>query len=209
MTEVEQVAAVLQQQFGHVQPRAIYGWSNSALNVLDCVLSLNRQYNRFVLPRVTQFAQKHPAIHELAQLRTLIAEYATPLDFSKVELNYNDARRAQVLVNVIEYLLEVQLEHEGRNEMERLASWAIQARPADYVLVGIPGFGLAGFQYLRMLFGAQTTKPDVHIIRFVSAIIGRRATAVQALYLLERAAKRTGLPLREVDGAIWQERARK
>ena len=30
-------------------------------------------------------------------------------------------------------------------------------------MVGVRGFGLAGFQYMRMLFGAQTAKPDIHI----------------------------------------------
>jgi hypothetical protein len=67
-----------------------------------------------------------------------------------------------------------------------MAAWA---GPGDYLSVAARGFGLAGFQYLRMLFGAQTTKPDIHIIRFVSTIIGRKVTDVQALYLLERTAK--------------------
>lgn len=59
-----------------------------------------------------------------------------------------------------------------------------------------------------MLFGAQTTKPDVHIVRFVSEIVGRKVSDVQALYLLERAAVRTGLPVRDLDVAIWEASAR-
>ena len=60
-----------------------------------------------------------------------------------------------------------------------------------------------------MLLGAQTTKPDVHIIRFFSNIVGRKVTDVQALYLLDRAAKRAGLPIRELDIAIWEKSARR
>jgi hypothetical protein len=73
----------------------------------------------------------------------------------------------------------------------------------------VPGFGLGGFQYLRMLFGAQTTKPDVHIIRFVSEAIGRKIADIKALYLLERAAKQAGLPIRELDITIWETGARR
>jgi hypothetical protein len=59
-----------------------------------------------------------------------------------------------------------------------------------------------------MLFGAQTTKPDVHIRNFVSEVIGRKVNDQLALALLEQAAANANLPLREVDGAIWRERAR-
>jgi hypothetical protein len=66
-----------------------------------------------------------------------------------------------------------------------------------------------GFQHLRMLFGAQTTKPDVHIRNFVSEVIGRKVNDYTALALLEQASAQTNLPLHEVDGAIWSERGRK
>ena len=89
-----------------------------------------------------------------------------------------------------------------------MENWAEWTRPGDYLAVGVKGFGLAGFQYLRMLFGAQTTKPDIHIMRFVAEHIGRPVTDIQALYLLEKAARLAGLPLRELDAAIWESRAR-
>jgi hypothetical protein len=138
----------------------------------------------------------------------LITRYDTALDFSRAELDYKDQRRAGTLLGVVDYLLDAQHEHEGPTEAERLERWAAWARPGDYLAIGVPGFGLAGFQYLRMLFGAQTTKPDVHIIRFVSEAVGRKVTDVQALYLLERAAKRSGLRIRELDAAIWERSAR-
>jgi hypothetical protein len=82
-----------------------YGWYNPALDVIDCVLSLNRKYKAFVLPRVYAFQEKHPGIINILQLRELIASYPTPLEFSINELNYNDAGRAQILIGVVEYLL--------------------------------------------------------------------------------------------------------
>jgi hypothetical protein len=50
----------------------------------------------------------------------------------------------------------------------------MSVRPGDSYFLGIKGFKLSGFQYLRMLFGAQTTKPDVHIVKFISEIVGRK-----------------------------------
>lgn len=209
MTDAQRLADVLAARYGHVKPIEGYGWQPHVLNVISCVLSLFRRYDPFVVPRVEAFLTAHPEVLTLDELRTLIASYSTPADFSRIELRYDDGRRADTLLGVADYLLDVQSEHEGMTERQRLESWAHWARPGDYLSVGVKGFGLAGFQYLRMLYGAQTTKPDVHIIRFVSDELGRPVVDdVQALYLMERAAPLAQLPLREVDGLIWEERAR-
>lgn len=94
------------------------------------------------------------------------------------------------------------------SEWERLQSWAREVRPSDYTLIDVKGLGLAGFQYLRMLFGVQTTKPDRHILAFVSETVGRAVDPPSPVTLLEEAAKRAGILLREADGALWAERAR-
>jgi len=78
----------------------------------------------------------------------------------------------------------------------------------DLLRDGIYGFGLSGFQYLRMLFGADTTKPDRHIRSFVEKCIGAQVSDWRALQLMEHAAKRVGRSLREVDHAIWESYAR-
>lgn len=210
MSELDHLVVELRKRFSNLPSPSDAIWAQSpAAKVIDCVLSLNRHYDRVVLPRVQRFARNHPDIVELSQLRALITQYATPLEFCKAELNYNDERRAKTLLGVIDYLLDAELEHEGRAETDRLGQWATWARPGDYLAVDVPGFGLAGFQYLRMLFGAQTTKPDVHIIRFVSEAIGRKIADIKALYLLERAAKQADLPIRELDITIWETGARR
>ena len=208
MTDVDRLAEVLRVQFGHVQASATWGWPEPARNVVDCVLSLNRRYDSFVTPRLDSFTRRRPRLYSLSELRSLIGQYESPLHFSIAELNYNHEARAQTLVGVVDYLLRVQPQYEGDDERQRLHQWAVTVKPADYLSVGVHGFGLAGFQYLRMLFDAQTTKPAVHIIRFVSEAIDRRVNDVQALTLLEEAARRADLPIRDVDHAIWQKGAR-
>jgi hypothetical protein len=188
-------------------PETDYAWRNTPLNVLDCVLSLNRHYDSFCFPRVEQFGTAHPEVDTLDALRRLIREYDSPNAFSIAELDYNHAERAQTLLEVTEFLIKTLPSYPGSTEMERAERWAVAARPADYAKLGIRGFGLAGFQYLRMLLGAQTTKPDTHICRFVESAVGRRVSATEALALLEAASKRTGHPLRELDYAIWEDAA--
>ncbi len=209
MNEVDTLAAALRSRFGHVALREDYGWpQNPVLSLIDCVLSLNRRYDTFALPRVQAFAKRRPEIIELAHLAEMLNSYPEVGAFSVQELNYNHADRERVLRGVLAYLLTAQADHAGISEWDRLRTWAVSVTPKDQVTVGVKGFALSGFQYLRMLLGAQTTKPDVHIMRFVSQTLGRRVNDWQALELLEAASARAGLLLREVDGAIWEAGAR-
>ena len=206
--DIDLVAEAISKKYSKVKIRSHYGWEVPALNTLDCVLSLNRRYDSFVVPRITAFKDNNSNVKTLEDLKILQGNYRSTKDFIIAHLNYNDIDRARILSEVIDYLLFEQTEYRGKTQYERLRNWAHSVRPGDAYFTGIKGFGLSGFQYLRMLFGVQTTKPDVHIKNFVSVLIGRKVNDVTSLVILERAAKKSNLPLREVDGAIWKERAR-
>lgn len=174
------------------------------LKVIDCVLSLNRPYDSVVAPRVNAFAETRPDIRTCAELRdAMLAD--TPEAFLRDHLSTRDARRAATLLGVVEFAIDAQArfqQHEG--EEQRLHAWAIDARPGDYLAVGVRGFGLAGFQYLRLLFGADTVKPDRHIIKYVSEAAGRAVSDVEALYAMERAAELGGFSAAWLDHEIWK-----
>ena len=180
-----------------------------AVKVIDCVLSLNRKYDTFVVPRLKTFMSNHPEIQRVAELAKLMANYPTPHAFVQQELDYNHEDRAKTLDSVVKYLCTV---IDGaktlEQEKEELTQWAIESKPHGYQTLRIKGFGIAGFQYLRMLFGADTTKPDVHIIRFLSDILNRTVSDIESLLLLEAASKREGLSVRAVDSYIWKRGAR-
>jgi hypothetical protein len=210
LNDVDALAKLLKARFASVAVRHDYGWpENSALCVLDCGLSLNRRYDKVVYPRVLVFSQRYPEVVELTHLQELLNQYPQAGGFCSERLNYNDTRREKTLRGVVEHLLAVQARHPGESEWERLQAWAASVHPRDYKTVTVRGFALSGFQYMRMLLGVQTTKPDVHVIRFVSKAVGHKVNDVAALTLLEAAAEKAGLPLREVDGAIWNAGARK
>ncbi len=182
--------------------RKKYGWRSEALNVLDAVLSLMRQYDNFAFPRVEAFAERNRSVRTVEGLSALMQSYSSPLAFSHSELNYNDAKRAKVLAGVVKSLCRFKEEHGS------LKKWARQVGPRDYRMIGVKGFGPAGFQYLRMLFGVQTAKPDIYIRRFVSRAVRRKVTVMKALELFEAAGKALNWPVREVDGVIWAKYAR-
>ncbi len=205
LNKLTKALATLEVDTGGFKDRPNFGWGCPALNVLDCVLSLRTNYNRVVLPRIRAFATACPHVRDLADLQEQMSRCESPLDFFQRELNFNSARKSEIVAGVTSYLLTIQKAYDGATEYERLAAWAQSAEPHEAYQVGVHGFGLAGFQYLRMLFGAQTTKPDMHIRAFVAKIIGRPVTDWEAMTLLDKAAQVGGFPLRDVDGAIWKE----
>ena len=199
---------ILPQAAG-TEASADYGYNEAtAVAVIDCVLSLNRKYDAFVVPRLETFMNRHPEIRKIGELAQLIDSYPTPLDFSIEELNYRDENRARILREVVQFVCTIVQEVPAVSEEEVLKEWALGAKPHECETLDIRGFKVAGFQYLRILFGADTTKPDVHIIGFIADALNRKVSAYEALALLEAAAPRLGLSVRAVDAAIWRSRAR-
>ena len=210
-SDIAAVAARLEQIAPDIPATVTAGpeWSHPpAVKIIDCVLSLNRNYDRFLAPRLKIFMKNHPNTQRVVELANLIDSYPTPHAFVKQELNYNHEDRARILHSVVSYVRIIVEKAPIAAEEETLKKWAIQAKPQDYRMLNIKGFALAGFQYLRMLFGAQTAKPDKYIIEFVSDILNRKVSDVKSLFLLEIASERAGLSVRAVDNFIWKSGAR-
>jgi hypothetical protein len=138
----------------------------------------------------------------------LIDQFSTPADFVRDVLDYDHPDRARILKAVVAFALKIIGDKSERTEISRLEQWAKSASPQDHVALGISGFAIAGFQYLRMLFGANTTKPDTHIRGYVAEAVGHGVSDLEALKLLEAAAERQAIVLRDVDTNIWEIRAR-
>lgn len=193
-------------------PRAPQAGARSlttAAKIIDCVLSLRKHYNAVVVPRVTGFMKQNPQTRTCEDLRILVGTYATPVDFMNLCLRMNSPKKADMIVGIVEHLLDAQRRFDGPTEEERLAQWATFMRPTDYLLLDVPNFKLAGFQYLRMHFGADTLKPDVYILKYVERCLGRPITGrpareVQAVFALERACTLLGRTARSVDTSIWE-----
>ena len=180
----------------------------TAIKVIDCVLSLRRSYDKFVIPKLKNFRNKHPDIQRINSLANLMASYPTPDAFMISELNHNSKIKPKMLQEVVKFVCQIVEVSPKLSEEDVLKQWAIQAKPQECYGLNIKYFKLAGFQYLRMLFGADTTKPDVHIIGFLEEILNRRVSKVEALRLLEAASERVAVSVRAVDKYVWNRGAR-
>ena len=175
-----------------------------AAKVIDCVLSLRKKYATVVVPRVREFVERHPTVRSCDDLLALIAEHESPAAFIADQLRMRSPDKGAAIAGVAAYLVDMQQRFDHADEEQRLQAWAQWARPGDYLAVDVHRFGLAGFQYLRMLFGASTVKPDVHILNYLTEVLGRRVTDVQAVYILERAAELAGIDAIKLDVTIWE-----
>lgn len=174
-----------------------------AAKIIDCVLSLRMNYTQVVVRRVELFVRDHPEVRSCAGLAELIRQHPSPAAFSASVLNMKHATKGAAILAVADHLVGEQVRFEGTEE-ERLTQWARSARPGDFIAFVAPGFGIAGFQYLRMLFGADTIKPDVHILRYLRDAIGHPIAEGPAVYLIERVAALMVVSARGIDKAIWE-----
>ena len=178
-----------------------------AVKVINSVLSLGINYEKVVRPRLRTFRENNPDVGQVSELAAFIACYPTPIDFLTQELNYRhkpkNIMKANAIHSVVNYLGGIIKESPAVSEEEVLEQWAIQAKPEDYRSLGIKGFKLAGFQWLRMLFGADTTKPDVHIKRFLRDALNREVSGTDSIELMEAVAADLKVSVRAVDRIIW------
>ena len=104
----------------------------------------------------------------------------------------------------MEYLCDIIEASPSVPEEETLRQWAVAADPGDYRSLDIKGFKRDGFQWLRMLFGADTVKPDRHIKAFLFETLNREVSGMEAIELIEEAAAHSGYSARAVDAFIWK-----
>jgi hypothetical protein len=209
LTDHERLIDALRHLAPSVRTSADGSWRRPpALRVIDCVLSLNRNYDRFVVPRLDCFQRNFPEICSVGELNEEIARYQSAHEFVVKTLGYKHEARAVTLGSVASWLVTISGNGARNAQLAELECWA-RAAPSDgYRTLGIRGFGLAGFQYLRMLFGANTTKPDIRICEWVAVAVGHPISPVRALHLLERAAPEANINLRDADTTIWEMLAR-
>lgn len=201
--DLDAVKKYLAAKFSTVRARDDYGWMKPALNLVDCVLSLNRPYASMVLPRVQKLAKRQPALVSLQDLSQLIQSSGGGRAFLSEHLDYTDERRGRTLEGVWAHFQRVADAQPDTTEVARLHRWAASVAPHDYLQVRVPGFGPAGFQYFRMFCGVQTVKPDKYITEKATELTGHPVTALDSVALFERAAALLNLPLREIDAEIW------
>ena len=180
---------------------------SSAVKVLNSVLSLGMKYRTVVKPKLDAFQENNPNVIQVSDLANLIARYPTPIDFLAQEFGYKHKPRNIMKANAIDavtsYLCSVVSESPEASEEVAIGQWAITVKPEGYYHLGIKGFKIAGFQWLRMLFGADTVKPDRHIVNFLSDTLNQPISPLESVELIEETSAHSEFSARDIDRIVW------
>lgn len=177
-----------------------FSYGNSVLILVDAVLSICRRYDSFVVPRV-ELARKWP-FQTLAGLKARIQEVGIR-GFCQ-DWNYNHPERVGLLLRLIERFLEIKQQSGIENDFEALRFWGRTSSVEDFRSFEVRGVGFATFQYLRLLCGADTVKPDVHLKRAVRDGTGKDLTKREVVALVEAVAEMHHIFARRLDYALWK-----
>ena len=180
-----------------------YGYDDPVLICLDAVLAIQRRYKQFVVPRIARFQQECPHIRSLSDLKQLIERYGHRR-FGEQVWNYRYLPRIQTLELLVNWFLAYQQKHGFADDLEAMRYWAQQPYREPLSAYGVRGIGIATTQYLRMLAGADTVKPDVRIHQAIEDALGRSVEDAEAISIIEAAARRLGVGAVTLDHAIWK-----
>lgn len=89
---------------------------------------------------------------------------------STLQQIFEAKRKRRVLIRGAEVFADIDAE----TDLARLQLWADSADPYNHEadsFGAINGVGLRTFQYLRMIAGIDTVKPDIQVRRFVEALV--------------------------------------
>lgn len=177
-----------------------FEYKNAALILVDAVLSMNRKYDSFVVPRIKLV--KKAGIKTLGDLKDKIdSEKVT--GFCDV-WQYNHVARVKILRSLVKKFLQIKKNSGIIDDLKALHFWGKNSRIDDFKTFNVKGIGFTTFQYLRLMCGADTTKPDVHLKRAVKDGIGKSVSEIETVRIVETVAKQLGVSARQLDYAIWK-----
>lgn len=176
-----------------------FHYANPVLILVDCVLSMNRKYEGFVVPRIKLIENAN--ITSLKQLDDIIKQEGIE-GFAHV-WNYSDQRRVEILENLIKKFLKLKEQYGLSGDLETLQKWGKRAKPEEWKTFGVKGIAFTTYQYLRILCGANTIKPDIHIKRAFVEGVGENRPLEEIVEVIELTAKQLHVSASQLDYALW------
>ena len=183
-----------------------------AVKVINSVLSLGMDYRRVIEPKLDAFQHKKTDVRQVTELAAFIKDCGDPIDFLSKEFNYKhkpkSIRKANAINSVAKKLCGIINASPNVPEEDAIRQWALRANPKGYSVWKIKEFGLTGFQWLRVLFRANTSKPDRRILKFLSDTLNEKfpdsdKKKLEAVELIEEASVHSEFSARDIDRIIW------
>jgi len=136
-----------------------------ALGLIDVVLAANRNYNKVVEPNLKRIETNYPELRTFKELSGIL-ETITQQEFylfwgHKDEKKYKTLKDLLAQTNILRDLYPT-----AEDDYDLMNQWGQKADLFNYkydVIGSIPNIAVATFQHLRMVFGADTIKPDQRV----------------------------------------------
>lgn len=160
---------------------------NTAITLMDVVLSANRNHEKQVKPHIERLRQGDYGKLTLSELKTLIAESV----YHQFIWHHADEKKFLLLKELVDAFLSLPTPT-GCTDYERLKSWAESASLSNRredPIGRIRNFGIASFQHLRIAFGVPTVKPDKRVKQVLKIEFGARLNDEHAIAAVEEIAK--------------------
>ena len=175
-----------------------YEYENPVLILVDAVLSINRNYNNFVVPRLELIK-----ISGIDSFTKLEKELSKGEEYFMSFWNYKHIERVELLRDLLKYYKDFQKINNIQGDIETLKTWGKESSVENFKDWNVKGIAFTTYQYLRMLCGADTVKPDIHILRVVEEGMGKKLSPRDSVIAIENISKNMGVGARELDHAIW------
>ena len=175
-----------------------YEYKNPVLTLIDAVLSINRKYESFVKPRIKLIKDSN-----IDSFDKLDVELRKGNEYFASLWNYNHPQRVELLRNLLQYFLNYRMDNNIKDDLEALKKWGDESSVEKFEAWDIQGIAFTTYQYLRMLCGANTVKPDIHILRIVENGVGRKLSLEDSVKIIENISKDMDIKARDLDHAIW------
>lgn len=178
---------------------------DAKLILVDTCLAWRNHYSKKVIPRIKRVKQRFSHVKTLEDLRDLMVEMGE--GFNRAFWDFDSQRRKQMLFELTNGFIEYKKKTHIDDDMEAMKDWAVKARIEKYSK-GINGspitcLGIANYQYLRMLCGVNTVKPDTYILKGIETALGYSKKPPEVVKLLEKAAAKMEIPMLEIDQILW------
>lgn len=170
---------------------------NAAVSLMGVVLSAARNYKTQVEPHLEKLRTRYSDL-TLQKLKRMCSQ-RNYMQFKEV-WGHADEKKFETLKSLLEAILA--LRRDGLDDMKLMRNWACSAhleRRKTDSLGSLKNVGIATFQHLRIVFGADTVKPDRRVREVLEKEFGAKLSAAKAIQAAEEIAQLTGLKVIEID----------
>ena len=187
----------LNLDFGHTPVE--FKYDNPTLILVDAVLSINRHYQNFVVPRVDLIRQS--GIETLEEIIFGIDTLGVD-EFCNL-WHYRHPQRVEILRDLASKFLTVKEDFGINGTLAAMQHWGKQSTVDEFDRFNVRGIGFTTFQYLRIMCGSDTVKPDIHITRAVYQALEKKCNLKSVVEIVETSARRINVSARQLDYALW------